>query len=231
MKRKDINEANDDFFDFTLSSPALKIRRLDAEFAPLSNEDETPNPVTFNESTQFQDTVVEQLVESSPIAIDTVVEQSVNEEKAIVLFEPKNNTPSLHSALPFSISADSGFLSGFKNPVIWSNQSNGARLLGDEIQKQDGNSGQKNGCLAVVPWVHSHTQQPPEVEDPAAQMYETMDADAMDVEDDNNCQQVSNAEWGAVSVSQGLNQWQRHCMIQQPVSNLTTPITWFGRGA
>ncbi|GMQ07489.1 hypothetical protein CsSME_00051653 [Camellia sinensis var. sinensis] len=40
MKRKDLEDVNDDFSDFSLSSPARKIRRLDAELPPIMEEEE-----------------------------------------------------------------------------------------------------------------------------------------------------------------------------------------------
>jgi len=40
LKRKDIDQVNDDFSDFSLSSPATKIRRLDAELPPIIEEEE-----------------------------------------------------------------------------------------------------------------------------------------------------------------------------------------------
>ncbi|XP_021275888.1 uncharacterized protein LOC110410491 [Herrania umbratica] len=41
LKRKDIDQVNDDFSDFSLSSPATKIRRLDAELPPIIEEEES----------------------------------------------------------------------------------------------------------------------------------------------------------------------------------------------
>ncbi|VVA99099.1 unnamed protein product [Arabis nemorensis] len=40
MKRKDIDRVNDDFSDFSLSSPARKIRRLDLDLPPIMEEEE-----------------------------------------------------------------------------------------------------------------------------------------------------------------------------------------------
>ncbi|KAD6794868.1 hypothetical protein E3N88_05764 [Mikania micrantha] len=223
MKRKDADEVNDDFFDFTMTSPALKIRRLDVESTPIIDEHETLNSVEFGQSMPFQNNLVEESMESSPIAIHELNNSvPVNEERAIVLFNPQNNTPSLKSPISFSISADSDFLSRFKNPVIWSNGS-------DETQKKDDDSGVINGCLAVVPWVPNHSRDPPTVEyktSDAQASDDMMDSNAMDVEDDYNTQQMihhvpTNVQWD-------WNQWQQHCMIQQPPNNFSTPITWFG---
>ncbi|KAI3803204.1 hypothetical protein L1987_31353 [Smallanthus sonchifolius] len=221
MKRKDADEVNHDFFDFTLSSPALKIRRLDAEFAPVIDEQETLNSMELGQSMPLQDNFMEQSMESSPIANDELRSSvPVNEERAIVLFNPMNNTRSLQSPISFSISADSDFLSRFKNPVIWSNGLDAPKSLADETQKQDDNPGMINGCLAVVPWVPRHSQHPPalEVEAPDAQTSDMMDSDAMDVEDNYNTQQMPQHHHVTTSVTQDWNQWQQHCMIQPPPS-------------
>ncbi|KAK9098313.1 hypothetical protein Syun_025358 [Stephania yunnanensis] len=45
MKRKDLEEVVDDFTDFYLTSPARKIRRLDAELPPIMEEDEPGIPI------------------------------------------------------------------------------------------------------------------------------------------------------------------------------------------
>ncbi|KAE8657966.1 hypothetical protein F3Y22_tig00116976pilonHSYRG00207 [Hibiscus syriacus] len=42
FKRKNIDQVNDDFSDFSLSSPATKIRRLDADLPPIIEEDSFP---------------------------------------------------------------------------------------------------------------------------------------------------------------------------------------------
>nr|XP_043625103.1 uncharacterized protein LOC122596562 [Erigeron canadensis]XP_043625104.1 uncharacterized protein LOC122596562 [Erigeron canadensis] len=218
MKRKDVNEVHndDDVFDFTLSSPALKIRRLDAEMGPIIDHDETMNPL-----------LSEQLNGTSPIAVVEPVPE--NQERAIVLFNPNNDPRWLHLPRPLSMSPNSDFLSGFKNPILWSNET--SSLVDYETPGQDDDSGQSDASLAVVPWAPQH---PPnlQVNDPGIQISDMMDTDAaMDVENDCNFQQIPKNEWSATSVSQGLNPWQHHCMIEQPHINMSTPITWFGRDA
>ncbi|KAJ0800522.1 hypothetical protein HanPI659440_Chr03g0103961 [Helianthus annuus] len=42
----------------------------------------------------------------------------VNEERAIVLYDPVNNAPLLQTRSPFTISVNSDFLSGFKSKFI-----------------------------------------------------------------------------------------------------------------
>ncbi|CAH8363214.1 unnamed protein product [Eruca vesicaria subsp. sativa] len=68
MKRKEIDRVNDDFSDFSLSSPAKKIRRLDLDLPPIKEEE----------------VVMEEHVSPPP----------ENEERAIVLFKPP--TPHHH---------------------------------------------------------------------------------------------------------------------------------------
>ncbi|KAJ9550553.1 hypothetical protein OSB04_014598 [Centaurea solstitialis] len=234
LKRKDLDEVNDDFCDFSLSSPARKIRRLDAELPPIIEEEETVNPVVFGQPVPSQDNFAEQVVRDShsPIAIHELSGSlPLNEERAIVLFDPKNNMLPLQTQSPFSISVNSDFLSGFKNPVSWSNQSNLLKSLSGKKEKHDDNSEPMNGSLAVVPWVPMHSQQRAmaEVEAPRVEVVsetEMMDADDMDIED-NYPQQKPGGVFGSVNGGEDVNQWQQHCMIPQPPPhNLTTPIAW-----
>ncbi|KAL4564455.1 hypothetical protein LXL04_028519 [Taraxacum kok-saghyz] len=222
LKRKDLDEVNDDFCDFSLSSPARKIRRLDAELPPIIEEEEMVNPVVFGQPMSSQATSMEQVMTTSPVAIDDPrVGLPENEERAIVLYDPTNNIPSLQSRSPFSISVNSDFLSGYKSkfftPYI-------IKPLDDKTEEHDGESKPSNGSLAVVPWVAppSHHHGNP------SQLFESsemMDADdtgaiTMDIEDDNS-QQIPRNE---------MNQWQQHCMIPEAPRNLTTPISWSGTG-
>ncbi|CAI9293843.1 unnamed protein product [Lactuca saligna] len=199
LKRKDLDEVNDDFCDFSLSSPARKIRRLDAELPPIVEEEEMGSPLVFEQSVPSQATSMEQVMTRSSVAINELNGSlPENEERAIVLYDPMNNIPSLQSRSPFSISVNSDFLSGYKS--------------GSEPSK---------GSLAVVPWVAppSHHRGNPEVGFPEAS--EMMDADdmeaiTMDIEDANSQQFPRNE----------MNQWQQHCMIPEAPMNLSTPISW-----
>ncbi|CAH2065303.1 unnamed protein product, partial [Thlaspi arvense] len=67
MKRKEIDRVNDEFSDFSLSSPARKIRRLDLDLPPIMEEEVDLPPVMEEEE-----------IQSAP----------ANEERAIVLFKP-----------------------------------------------------------------------------------------------------------------------------------------------
>jgi len=75
LKRKRcVDEVND---DFPLSSPATKIRRLDAELPPIVEEDELlPSPSSF---------------------------PSPNDERALVLFKPLAHSP---SSISFTVDSD-----------------------------------------------------------------------------------------------------------------------------
>ena len=86
------------------------------------------------------------------------------------------------------------------------------------------------GCLAVVSWVPS---QIPSVEsrDGELEVPESMEADEMDVEENNSnnarMEQGNGYEFGGLKPSEGLHHWpQQHCMMPQPPQNPFTPITW-----
>ncbi|KAM0036504.1 hypothetical protein Hdeb2414_s0014g00427181 [Helianthus debilis subsp. tardiflorus] len=231
LKRKDLEEeeVNHDFSDFSLSSPPTKMRRLDAELPQIIEEEEMANPVAFGQPELSQ--TIDDLSGILP----------VNEERAIVLYDPVNNAPLLQTRSPFTISVNSDFLSGFKNPVFWSNRSHPLESLNAIKEKQENSNDQNNGSLAVVPWVpmHSQHQSMAEAEIPhTEEVSEMMDADdmeamAMDVEDADNSQRMHINGLGSVSSVEGVegvNQWQQHCMIPQAAHSLSAPVAWSGTG-
>ncbi|KAL3825572.1 hypothetical protein ACJIZ3_021601 [Penstemon smallii] len=230
MKRKELEDVNEDFSDFSLSSPARKIRRLDAELAPIVEEEEGVGDNTA--SFEFENSSV------GGLRIEELLE---NEERAIVLFNPTNNNTNndstllLHSPSNFSVSIDPQFASGLKNQILWSGQSSSWKLSNDEAEAEENNSGSSNGCLAVVPWV-------PQLSstlgaDVSCQLdnADMMDAEetgeaSMDIEDGPTIEPPRNGnESGGVSLSEGIQQWQQqHCMIPQPPpNNNSTPIVWY----
>ncbi|CAG7883166.1 unnamed protein product [Brassica rapa] len=89
MKRKEIDRVNDDFSDFSLSSPASKIRRLDLDLPPIMEEE-----VVMEDHDRIQ---------SSP----------QNQERAIVLFKP----PPQHHHQPH-LFVDRSLISGLKNRFL-----------------------------------------------------------------------------------------------------------------
>lgn len=87
--------------------------------APIIEEQGALNSTACGQSMPFQDNFMEQSMEDIPIAIDELSNSvPVNEERAIVLFNPNNNTSSLQTPVPFSISTDSHFLSRFKSKLL-----------------------------------------------------------------------------------------------------------------
>ncbi|KAL2503282.1 hypothetical protein Fot_37130 [Forsythia ovata] len=224
MKRKSLEEFNDDFSDFTLSSPAQKIRRPDAELPAISEESKSEIPMTQPVPEQSSGRSRGSLV------IEEISSMPDNEERAIVLYNP-TNSPLLQSPSNFEVYVNPQLISGFKNQALWSGQSNSWRLVNDEASMEDENSDE---CLAVVPWVPLQLPSaPPDGIPPQSDNSEIMDAEEaeearMDIEDnDIGVEQRNMNEAGGLSSNEGLHQWQRqHCMIPQPSQNTTTSILW-----
>ncbi|XVF19053.1 hypothetical protein REPUB_Repub11eG0077100 [Reevesia pubescens] len=207
LKRKDIDQFNDDFSDFSLSSPATKIRRLDADLPPIIEEEESfPTPPE-------------------------------NQERAIVLFTPllhhhysNSNTPLMCAPSTFSISLNSDLISGFNNQFLRATEMNSADV--DEAKTEESKKA-REGCLVVIPWVPSHFASI-ESRDGELEFAESMEADEMDVEENNSnnvgMEQEHGYEYeyeGGLKPSEAFhNRPQLHCMIPQPPQNPFTPITW-----
>ncbi|CAK9170668.1 unnamed protein product [Ilex paraguariensis] len=227
LKRKDLEEINDDFSDFSLSSPARKIRRLDAELPlpPIMEEEELEIPPAYGQQT-IPTSNVGPVIEELPTV-------PVNEERSIVLFKPMNS-PLLQLPSTFSVSVDPDLISGFKNAdqVLWSSKSSPLKSAEDDVVKQDLNSVATNDLLAVVPWVPSPfptTSEAQVFQTDASDLMEAevIEASAMDVEDKNvGVDQRPGNEFGGIS--EGLHPWQQqHCMIPQPPQNASTPLVWY----
>ncbi|XP_004299777.1 PREDICTED: uncharacterized protein LOC101309448 [Fragaria vesca subsp. vesca] len=216
-KRKELgqlDQVNDDLSDFSLSSPARKIRRLDAQLPPILEEDE----VEFDPAQNY----------------GPMIEELENQERAIVLFNPVNN-PMLYNPSNVSISLSPDLVSGFKDQFVRSSYQYGMKCDKSE-EEQDS----RNQCTAVVPWVPSQLPPMPATEvsqsnDRGEPMEdEEMGAAAMEVEDSSTpaagAGGTSNGYNGGIwgSNSEGFQQWQQqHCMTPQPPQNTSTPITWF----
>ncbi|KAM3281663.1 putative protein isoform X2 [Capsicum chacoense] len=229
MKRKDLEDVYDEFSDFSLSSPARKIRRLDAELPPIIEEVEEPEiPMTFEQASTYTS------FGSNGVNRGLVIEElPENEERAIVLFKPMNNTPPMHSPSNFSVKVDPQFINGFKSQVFWENRANAFRPADDEATQQEDSSSSK-GCLAVVPWVPSQLPSAEQAEvlgqpDISDMMdAEDMEGVAMDVEDSSvNSEPRTAVEAGAVNINEGLHHWQQHCMTTQLPQNTSPPIAWY----
>ncbi|KAL2481872.1 hypothetical protein Adt_34838 [Abeliophyllum distichum] len=162
------------------------------------------------------------------LVIEEMSSMPGNEERAIVLYNP-TNSPFLQSPSNFLVYVNPQLISGFKNQVLGSSQSNSWRLANDEALMDDKNSGE---CLAVVPWVPSQLPSaPPDGIPPQSDNSEIMDAEEaeesrMDIEDnDIGVEQRNLDEADGLSSNECLHQWQiQHCMIPQPSQNTTTSI-------
>lgn len=213
LKRKDLEEVNDDFSDFSLSSPARKIRRLGSELPPIM-EEEREFPLEYEHSVSEGDV----------------------EEKAIVPFKPMNGLL-IHS--PSSYSVDPNLISSFKNQAFLGAHLYPTRPSEDDDLRRNGDDHEVNTCRAVIPWVpsseHQLNDQRPAVVSSQPEVSESMDSEemegeAMEIEDGapNFAQRVSEYISHPI-ISEGLQQqWQQqHCMIPQPPQNITTPIVWY----
>ncbi|KAL6496419.1 hypothetical protein OROGR_029677 [Orobanche gracilis] len=219
LKRKDLEDVNDDFSDFSLCSPARKIRRLDAELQPIIEEEECDVPIGFDHCL---------LQKQSPgsgstvgIRIEELPAVPINEEKAIVLF---NSNTLCRSPSSFSVSYQ----------VSWSNQLNPWELADDGAPEMN-NPCSGNGCLAVVPWVPSQlssepvAELPSEIDNPEMMDTQEVEEETMDVEDDGAWQRNASESCG-MSLNEGFHQWQQqHCLIPQPPPGVPAPVVWFHR--
>ncbi|XP_049405865.1 uncharacterized protein LOC125869335 [Solanum stenotomum] len=233
MKRKDLEDVYDEFSEFSLSSPARKIRRLDADLPPIIEEVEEPEiPIAFEQAATYPSFGSNAV--NRGLVIEELPSVPENEERAIVLFKPMNTQP-MHSPSNFSVKVDPQFLNGFKSQIFWDNTANAFRLVDNEATEQDDCSSAKE-CLAVVPWVPSQFPSAAEAEvlsqpDVSDMMdAEDMEGVAMDIEDNSvDVEPRTAVETGAVGVNDGLHHWQQqHCMTTtQLPQNTSTPIPWY----
>ncbi|OVA19275.1 hypothetical protein BVC80_521g77 [Macleaya cordata] len=244
MKRKDLEEVYDEFSEFSLSAPARKIRRLDAELPPIMEEEESGVPIDFDQVLPEEQPFSASVTENAPSL-------SLNEERALVLYNPMN-TPLLKSpsSSNFSITVNSDLIPGFKDQVFWSGRRNFLKVHDNEAEHRgDENAGGGNGeCLAVVPWVSSQFPSTLGTEvgatttittttglsEPMEAEEEVDNNEGMEIEVDNNMgvsqgqQEQENIEAG------GLQHWKQqqqqqlqHCMSPpQLPQNTSTPIMW-----
>ncbi|KAF8392781.1 hypothetical protein HHK36_021018 [Tetracentron sinense] len=232
MKRKDLEEVYDEFSDFSLFSPARKIRRLDAELPPILEEEEQKIPLVFDRP--LPEEGLTSTMEQVGAPVEDVNSVPLNAERALVLYKPVNE-PLLQcsGSSEFSIMVNPYLISGFKNQVMWSGHPNPIKTMEDEAASAEQNVVATNDHLAVVPWVPS--QLPPAfgMEALATGMSEPMEAEevepaSMEIEDNNIfAAEGQSREASGMGGSEGLQHWQQqHCMIPQLPPNTSTPITW-----
>ncbi|CAA2999126.1 Hypothetical predicted protein [Olea europaea subsp. europaea] len=226
MKRKELEDVNNEFSDFSLSSPARKTRRLDVDLLPIIEEEESEVPMSFEQSV-----LEERLVgNKESLTVDELSSIQDNQERSLVLFNP-TNAPLVQSPSNFTIFVNPDLISGLKSKVLWSSQSINWKLENNEDVAEDGNSSASNKCLAVVPWLLSHDNSAPGVEVSQTDNTGMIDPEevgeaTMDIEADNNM--TVEHESGGMSLSEGLHHWQQQpCMIPQPPQNTATPIVWY----
>ncbi|OWM86910.1 uncharacterized protein LOC116189383 [Punica granatum] len=227
MKRKDLDQVSDDFSDFSLSSPARKIRRLDAELPPIMEDEEPGNFMSFEQpSPTLQGARASPIIEELPPS-----SAPVNEERAIVLFKPVNSPILQHqSSSTLSVSVDPDLISEFKNRKLWASLSGNAKSSEDDAKAADKSS---NKCMAVVPWYPAQFTPIPEPQVEAAEEMEAeeMGEATMEIEDSSTAAPVEElpSPYGEMrgGDASSLPQWQ-HCMTPQfPPTTTSSPIVWF----
>ncbi|CAK9329906.1 unnamed protein product [Citrullus colocynthis] len=240
IKRKDLDQINDDFSDFSLSSPARKIRRLDVGLPPIIEEEEPPEIAVLSKEPLIPENFVvggnglriEELPDASTVSPSAYAMEDRpsgdNHERAIVLFKPVN-TSFLQSS-PLSVSVDSDIISGFKSEFLRENRYDG-RLKFDE---DDEEMGTENKNLAVVPWVPrlqvpaSTNMEVPQEEAPQLMEAEEAGEATMEIEEDNLSSNQQAYGYGGMDGATAIHQWhQQHCMIPQLPQQTSSPITWF----
>ncbi|KAL5974198.1 hypothetical protein ACLOJK_030861 [Asimina triloba] len=237
MKRKELEEVYDEFSDFSLASPARKIRRLNADLPPIIEEEETAIPPVFGQP--MLDEHLDVNAGQSAAGMEEVVPSLLpNEERALVLYKPVYT--------PFFQSSDSANVSFAVNTDLVPGLKGHPNIMTEEAYEasMDENVASSNRCLAVVPWVP--TNQPPvslsqqERRDWAdgnrlseRMECEEMDVATMEVEEEDPAAYGGGEEQARASAGTGgvegmtIQQWQQqHCMTLQIPQNNSTPIMW-----
>ncbi|KAK1269586.1 hypothetical protein QJS04_geneDACA013993 [Acorus gramineus] len=218
MKRKDLEEMHDEFSEFSLTSPARKIRRLDLELPPIMEEEEPvvmpPPPVD----------VEQQLM----VPMDEAVPPSLplSEDRAIVVYKQ------VESPL---YRVDPELIESLKNQVFCSHncQSNmAARLEEEAMASRDTSSTMTSEGMAIIPWVPSQaplfqgTAKVAHVDGVPGAIEAEAETTSMEIEEDSVKEGVAGIEGG----EGGLQYWQQqqHCMTQDlpPSACSSTPPTW-----
>ncbi|THU43766.1 hypothetical protein C4D60_Mb02t00220 [Musa balbisiana] len=218
VKRKDFEEAYDEFAEFSLSSPAPKIRRLDSELMPIVEEVE---PALTPASNQHQSQgIISADVSSMNEAMPAI--PSNNEERAIVLYKPVEAPLILSSGRTnVSLQISSDLIHGLGNHIF----KPGNQSFDEKDEKTDVDS----RCLAVVPWVPSeaamtvhrsggYKSQSKLPQEPMASA--EAEAESMEVEETRE-QAITYGESG-----EGFQQWWQHCMTPQLLPTISSPMMW-----
>lgn len=232
LKRKEFDDVDDEIFaDFCLSSPASKIRRLDADLPPIIEEDAAGIPLKHEQPIPESVVLNEVVNQVNPADIEELPFVPENNEKAIVLFKPINK-PIFYS--PNNLSIDPSLILSFKNHTVL----RAHHSLAEDDAERNGDDSELNGCKAIIPWAPAEPlyQRPilaSQTEVSGTMESEDMDAAMMEIEDASISsvgQQEANEHIKRSAVSEGQQpQWQQqqHCMIPHPPQNITTPVVWY----
>ncbi|CAN8232525.1 unnamed protein product [Cochlearia groenlandica] len=212
MKRKEIDRVNDEFSDFSLSSPSKKIRRLDLDLPPIMEEEEV-DMVTVTEELE---------------------DVTVNEERSIVLYKPLLH---YHSPSPSSgnLFVDTDLISGFKNRFLRD------ASIANDTKHEDEKTNKCQAVVCWNPSQSPYSQSVGAFKQPRTLEITELDESGEDaVMDDVAAMETEEEDTGLSFVRQeepsngfGLHQWQRqqqqqqNFMIPQLPQVSTTPITWF----
>ncbi|XP_042474122.1 uncharacterized protein LOC122056295 [Zingiber officinale] len=202
-KRKDLDEACDEFMEFSLSSPARKIRRLDPdEFSPIVEEVETASAMEFDDSVSSV-SGDDFLPSSESLHKADSPPYPSNDERAIVLYKPVESPIFLSpGSSNLSVRVTSDLIHALKNQVF--------KPGNQRFQAKDETEAANSSSLALVPWAPSQ----------AAMATEEAEATSMEVEEE--VRQVT----GYGAGGEGLQQLPQHCMITQVLPNTSNPIMW-----
>ncbi|XP_039028077.1 uncharacterized protein LOC120161947 [Hibiscus syriacus] len=198
FKRKDIDQVNDDFSDFSLSSPAPKIRRLDADLPPIIEEDSIPE--------NHKRAIV--LFNPNPLK--------------------HGNTPPLCSSPSTPIfSLHSDLISGFKNQFLRATDTKSAETE-EKKKENDGCLAVVPWVPCQIPSVERRDgeQEVAVAESMETDEMEVEEKESMQEEEGEGYQFEGLKPREALHHHWGPQLQQQHCMLPQPPQNPFTPISW-----
>ncbi|KAG6502078.1 uncharacterized protein LOC121998490 [Zingiber officinale] len=208
MKRKELEEGCDEFMDFSLSSPARKIRRLDAsELPPTMGLVETASAMTFDDPVSCVSDIVMPSWESVH-EDNSPPYPSYNEERAIVLYKPVESPLFMSpGSTDLSLRVASHFIPCLKNHVL---NTGNQRLHAEEEETEADSS-----SLAIVPWAPSQAAMA--FSEFAHEPMEAEDAEVTSMQVEDTRQATGYSEGG-----EGFQQVPQHCMTPQLLPSLFT---------
>ncbi|XP_004291277.1 PREDICTED: uncharacterized protein LOC101306694 [Fragaria vesca subsp. vesca] len=222
LKRKELEEAFDD-----MSSNFSKSRRLDADFFPTMAEDKSGGIEALEQRLAQEQALAcpsEMPMEPLPLSDEN--------DKALVLYNPANTntfykTP---ASRDFSIIVNSDLIPGLRDCIFTQGSS---KWAAKQVEAEQSNREESNGCLAIVPWVESTWPPSPRRETQAASQSEPMQAEEVEMMDTDDISldgskpsQLGAPMDGSFELQRWQQQQQHHCTQPQLLNNTNTPITW-----